>query len=150
WNTTDIPVGGNILNNFTNGTVGELSTSLVKPLPTGGVAGITFDTRYTLLSAPPAGNINPTYRPSLTFGFDQPLLQGFGVELNELLPRHPGATPLSGSSLNGLTTPSGVVATTTASNFGILVTRLRFDESRAQFEAAVNRMVLNVEVAYWN
>src|SRR5207237_7226717 len=33
---------------------------------------------------------------------------------------------------------------------GILVSRIRYDQSRAQFEASVNQMVLNVEQAYWN
>ena len=33
---------------------------------------------------------------------------------------------------------------------GILVTRLRFDQARADFERLVHQMVANVEVAYWN
>ncbi len=33
---------------------------------------------------------------------------------------------------------------------GILITRIRFDQQRAEFERNVNQMLLNVEVAYWN
>ena len=65
----------------------------LKPLPTGGVAGITFSTVYTNLTAPPAGIVNPAYRPTLQFQFEQPLLQGFGVEINELRRQHPEQHP---------------------------------------------------------
>src|SRR5207244_6585735 len=33
---------------------------------------------------------------------------------------------------------------------GILVSRIRADEQRAEFERNLNQMLLNVEVAYWN
>ena len=33
---------------------------------------------------------------------------------------------------------------------GILITRLRFDQQRAEFERNINYMLLNVEYAYWN
>ena len=109
-------------------------TSLLKPLPTGGVAGITFRTDYELsnLGSP----VNPAYRPSLQFQFEQPLLQGYGVEINELRTSHPGSilTPF---------TNAGRVE-------GILITRLRFDEQRAEFERRVNELLVNVELAYWN
>lgn len=35
-------------------------------------------------------------------------------------------------------------------NEGILVTRIRFDQQRMEFERLVANMVLNVETAYWN
>jgi outer membrane protein TolC len=109
-------------------------SSLLKPLPSGGVAGITFRTDYELsnLNSP----VNPAYRPSLQFQFEQPLLQGFGVEINELRSSHPGSilTPFANA---------GRVE-------GILITRLRFDEQRAEFERRVNELLVNVELAYWN
>ena len=91
WQRTDQPLGGNFINSFSNGDRATFSSSLLKPLPTGGVAGITFDTSYTFLSTPAAGTTNPAYRPTLQFQFEQPLLQGFGVEINQLRPRHPGS-----------------------------------------------------------
>src|SRR5262249_54748380 len=33
---------------------------------------------------------------------------------------------------------------------GILITRIRYDQQRAEFERVLNQMLLNVEVAYWN
>jgi outer membrane protein TolC len=141
WAVTDQPVGAttafaNLVQSFQNGTTANAQTSLLKPLPTGGVAGITFRTAYTDLSQPPPGITNPVYRPTLQFQFEQPLLQGFGVEINQLRSTHPGSvlTPF----------PTGGRVE------GILITRLRFDEARAEFERNVNTMLLNVEVAYWN
>jgi outer membrane protein TolC len=109
-------------------------SSLLKPLPSGGVAGITFRTDYELsnLNSP----VNPAYRPSLQFQFEQPLLQGYGVEINQLRTSHPGS----------ILTPFPNVGRFE----GILITRLRFDEQRAEFERRVNELLVNVELAYWN
>jgi outer membrane protein TolC len=109
-------------------------SSLLKPLPSGGVAGITFRTDYELsnLNSP----VNPAYRPSLQFQFEQPLLQGYGVEINQLRPSHPGS----------ILTPFPNVGRVE----GILITRLRFDEQRAEFERRMNELLVNVELAYWN
>jgi hypothetical protein len=79
WQKSDTPLGGNFLQNFTNGDNATLTTALVKPLPTGGVAGITFRNNYQFLDQPPLGILNPSYRPVVQFQFDQPLLQGYGV-----------------------------------------------------------------------
>jgi outer membrane protein TolC len=115
-------------------TVG-VGTGLIKPLPTGGVAGITFTTDYER-TQPSISAINPAYRPSLQFEFEQPLLQGFGVEINQLLDQHPSA-------------PWGSLPQVSRVE-GILITRLRLDQQRAEFERSVNYLLLNVETAYWN
>lgn len=148
WSVTDQPIGGNFLNSFNNGQASSVQSSMLKPLPTGGVAGITFRTTYTNLSAPPGGVINPAYRPFLQFQFDQPLLQGFGVEINQLRASHPGLT----QSVPGVNPPAGLLPffNTGGRVEGILVTRIRFDEQRAEFERQVHIMLTNVEVAYWN
>jgi outer membrane protein TolC len=137
WQTTDIPTGGNFVQSFQNGTNSQVQTSIIKPLPTGGVAGITFQTQHTNLSDPPdPGLINPVYRPRLQFALEQPLLQGYGVEINQLRATHPGSvvTPF----------PTGGRVE------GILIARLRFDQQRAEFERNVHVLLVNVEVAYWN
>ncbi|HEV3236084.1 MAG TPA: TolC family protein [Gemmataceae bacterium] len=142
WNTTDRPVGtaldtfqaGGVLNSITTQAATATST-IAKPLPTGGVAGITFSVPYSFTNLP--SRVNPSYTPSLQFQFEQPLLQGFGIEINELRPSHPGSL-----LINGLNSGSRVE--------GILITRIRFDQERAQFEAFVNTQLLNVETAYWN
>jgi hypothetical protein len=148
WNTTDEPAGGNFLTNFSNGTSATFNSALLKPLPTGGVAGITFRTDYTNLTTPPFGFINPQYRPSLQFQFDQPLLQGFGVEINQLRSTLPGLTP----GVPGFTGGRGLLPGFPLGGQveGILITRIRFDQERADFERNLNTLVVNVEVAYWN
>jgi outer membrane protein TolC len=138
WNKNDQAVA-NVLQNFQNGDAATLSTALVKPLPTGGTAGITFNTNYTRLSQPPSAQlINPAYRPQLQFGFEQPLLQNFGVQINQLNSAHPGSRIFTGLGAVG-----GRVE-------GVLITRLRFDQSRTELERNVNFLLLNVEFAYWN
>jgi outer membrane protein TolC len=110
------------------------SSGLFKPLPTGGVAGVTFDVNY--LNNSPPGRINPAIQPSLQFGFEQPLLQGYGVEINQLLPTHANSTLLP--------------LVTGNTGEGIIITRIRFDQQRAEFERNLNFLLLNVEAAYWN
>lgn len=112
----------------------QISTAVIKPLPTGGVGGITFNNNYQLTNTP--ARVNPSVQPTLTFSFEQPLLQGYGVEINQLRSTHPG------SVLNPFPTGGRVE--------GILIARLRFDEQRAEFERNLNFQLLNVEIAYWN
>jgi outer membrane protein TolC len=114
-----------------NVTVGS---TLEKPLPTGGTAGITFNLASQWNT--PQSVINPAVQPSVQFFFEQPLLQGFGVEINQLLPSHPGSKLMPFATGN--------------TGEGILITRLRLDEQRAEFERNVNYLLLNVEAAYWN
>jgi outer membrane protein TolC len=112
------------------------STALIKPLASGGVAGITFNLPYETTNLP--ARLNPLYQPQLQFSFEQPLLQGFGVEINQLRAAHPGSILNPG------------VLNTQPSQEGILISRLRFDQQRAEFERNINQMLLNIEVAYWN
>jgi outer membrane protein TolC len=139
WNTTDQPFTGfNFASTNTNQAI--FNTSLLKPLPTGGVAGITFSTQYQFLGSVSQFGVNqplnPSYTPRLQFQFEQPLLQGYGVEINQLRASHPG------SILTPFQTGGRVE--------GIVITRLRFDQERAEFERQVHFMLLNVEIAYWN
>src|SRR5262249_21770792 len=114
--------------------------SLLKPLPTGGIAGITFSTVYQNLTTPPTSQgfafTNPNYKPKLQFQLEQPLLQGYGVEINQLRDNHPGSilTPFSNTSRVE----------------GILITRIRLEEERLDFERQIHTMLVNVEAAYWN
>jgi outer membrane protein TolC len=143
WSTTDRPVG-TTLDNFQSQAAGgvnniglqdaTVSSQVLKPLPTGGVAGITFSTAYELSNLAP--RVNPSYRPTLQFQFEQPLLQGFGVDINQLRSAHP----------NSVLTPFQIPARTE----GILLTRIRYDEQKLEFQRNVNYMLVNVEISYWN
>jgi outer membrane protein TolC len=148
WTTTDQPIGTSLQTFQAGGVTGSAATTainqeqatfsstILKPLPTGGIAGITFSLPYTYTNLP--ARVNPAYQPQLQFQFEQPLLQGFGVEINQLRPQHPGSI-LSPQFNNPAPTTEG-----------ILITRLRFNQQRAEFERNVNQMLLNVETAYWN
>lgn len=142
WNKNDQPTL-TLQQSFSNGDSATLSSTLAKPLPTGGVAGITFSTNYLNLSNPPSNTqfvaLSTSYTPRLQFVFEQPLLQGFGVEINQLIPQLGSSFLISGLR------PSGGQGSE-----GILLTRIRFDQARSQFEVQVNNMLLNVETAYWN
>jgi hypothetical protein len=167
WNSTDQPIVSPIQNLQAGGTTSGLTaivqqqaqfqSGIYKPLTTGGVAGITFTAPYTMTNLP--SRLNPFYQPSLQFTFEQPLLQGFGTEINQLRAFHPGSI-LPISPANSLTPPPA--ATFLPYNFnnlsgvglgsppGILIARIRFNQNRAEFERNVNQMLLNVENAYWN
>ncbi|HZT82827.1 MAG TPA: TolC family protein [Gemmataceae bacterium] len=157
WNAIDQPIASALQTfqargtglNAINQTSANFQTSLLKPLPSGGVAGISFGTNYTLTNLP--ARVNPSYQPVLQFGFEQPLLQGFGVEINQIRATHPGvASILPGQSLvGGQTFPGLLTQNLSPTQEGILVTRLRFDQERAEFERQLNVLVLNVEAAYW-
>ncbi len=151
WNQQDRPIGTTLDTfqsssqqniNFINQQVTNFNSTILKPLPTGGVAGITFKTDYTLTNLP--ARFNPAYQPALQFGFEQPLLQGYGVEINQLRNSHPGSV-LNPGVLQAVLPADGIRA-----NEGILVTRTRFDQQRAEFERLIANLILNTETAYWN
>ncbi|MCI0456766.1 MAG: TolC family protein, partial [Gemmataceae bacterium] len=146
----DQPIQG--FNSFSNGYFGRFASTLFKELPAGGLAAATFGTQYQNLSRPPINFplLNPAYTPSLQFTFEQPLWQNFGTDINQLLTRgqqlggelsraHPEATQF----LQGR-------AGSTNTGASIMLSRIRFDQSRTELERAVNFTLVNVEVAYWN
>ena len=135
--TDDAPI--NALTNFQNGDSYNLTSALVKALPTGGIAAITASMDYLLAQNNNGFFINPSYRPRLRFTFEQPLLQSYGVEINQLLINHPGSQQIARFRAAG----GGRVE-------GILVTRVRYEQAKEEFERNLNHMLLNVEAAYWN
>ncbi len=151
WTTTDQPIGTTIQTiqaglssavSAINQEQATFSSAVFKPLPTGGVAGITFNVPYTYTNLP--ARLNPAYQPQLLFTFEQPLLQGYGVEINQLRAAHPGSILSPTTFQQSLFNPLGPTPE------GILITRIRFNQQRAEFERNVNQMLLNVETAYWN
>lgn len=143
WNKVDQPTL-TLQQSFSNGDTAAFTSTLAKPLPAGGVAGITFSTNYLSLAQPPNNPqfvaLTTSYTPRVQFLFEQPLLQGFGVEINQLNGLHPGSLV----SIPGLRASGG------QGTEGILIARIRQDQQRAEFDRQVNTMLLNVETAYWN
>ena len=113
------------------------NTSLLKPLPTGGVAGVTFSTDYAFQAGLPSDQfVNPGYRPMVGIIFEQPLLRGAGVPINQILDTHPG----------GYRNP---FATSNRAP-GIMLARIGQVKSQLEFERRIHDLVFKVEEAYWN
>lgn len=141
WNKVDEP--RNVLFGFRGIDAADedranFQTQLVKPLPTGGVAGITYRTSYNFSNINERfGRFNPEYIPVLEFTFEQPLLQSAGVGINRLLPDHPGSllTPYNrGRSIAR----------------GIVLARIDYENSRTEFERRLHELLFTVEEAYWD
>jgi outer membrane protein TolC len=151
WQKVDQPVAAQFLSFQQQRDGASFSSRIDKPLPSGGLAGITFNVDYSKFASLPqnqqSGFVNPNYTPRLTFSFQQPLLRQYGVEINQINDFHPGRG--DGSDFNF---PVG--ASPFASNLpgqaSILVTRIRADQSRSELERNVNFMLVNIETAYWN
>ncbi len=141
WQKVDQPVAAQFIAFQQQRDAASFNTTLAKPLPTGGVAGITFSVDYSKFAisrTPFGGFVNPNYVPRLLFSFEQPLMRLFGVEINQLAPNHPGSLLLN-------VPPSGGAGTE-----GILISRIRLDQQKADFDVKINYLLLNVEAAYWN
>jgi outer membrane protein TolC len=139
WNRVDEPrglqsalVGQNVLAR----EQAQFVTQLLKPLPTGGLAGITFSTDYDYSNLNPRFGIpNPSYTPNIQFVFEQPLLQNFGVFINQILERHPGG-------IRNQIPIGGRVP-------GILLTRIGADQVQLEYENRIHNLLFVVEQAYW-
>ncbi len=158
WNTIDQLQQG--LASFSNGQTVQYQMGFLKPLPTGGFGSVMMQVGYQNLATPPTGaftTVNPQYTPRVVVGFEQPLWKDWGVEINQLLSRVSGPTgqsfnPNSSSlALGAFSNRQGLLSSFVDRNTeGILISRLRFDQQRAEFERNVNILIMNTEVAYWN
>jgi outer membrane protein TolC len=140
WQKVDTPTAAQFLSFQNSRDVANLTSTLEKPLPTGGTAAITLSTDYSKFNnvTGQPGFVNPNYIPQMQFTFEQPLLKLFGVEANQLATAHPGSTVLNPQTSGGNGTE------------GILISRIRVDQQKAQFDIRVNYMLASVETAYWN
>jgi outer membrane protein TolC len=115
----------------------SFQTQLIKPLPTGGVAGITYRTSYNFSNINERfGRFNPEYIPVAELTFEQPLFQSAGVGINRLLTDHPGSllTPFNRGR---------------AIARGIVLTRIDYDNAQTEFERRLHELLFTVEEAYW-
>jgi outer membrane protein TolC len=140
--------------NNTGGQTGRYEASIIKAFASGAVANLSFLTDYRNLNSngsnpvPANGLLNPQYTARFSIGFEQPLWRDFGVAINQILPLFPSPSGLSLLSQND-TLAFGSHQNKTGTD-GILIARLKFDQSRAHFENNVNTLLANVEIAYWN
>ena len=148
WQKVDQPVAAQFLSFQQQRDGASFNTALVKPLPTGGFTQVSFGVDYSKFAqgSTQTGFVNPNYTPRVQFSFEQPLLQLFGVEVNQIagLNTAPRGLFIQGA---GPTVGSSVVQ---SGGEGILISRIRSDQSRSQFESQVNYQLANVEAAYWN
>src|ERR1043165_5318572 len=89
----------------------------------------------------------------MSFGIEQPLLKDFGVFINQLVPRLTTPTGLAADSIisQGIGQRQAAGSTFVDRNVeGILISRLRFDQARAEFERNIHILLTSAEVAYWN
>ena len=167
WTNTDSLAGvqnplGSINTGFQPGQGAQFDSSIVKAFADGSVANMTFLMNYRDLNSnafagnpAAAGPLNPQYTPRVSFGYELPLWRDAGTEINSLLSKVPG---LTGNSFNGNSSAAtgfnkqqgNLLSLAGTPVEGTLISRLRFDQSRAEFERNVHILVLNTEIAYWN
>jgi outer membrane protein TolC len=140
-----------IFNNLSEVNTAEFRTELLKPLPTGGLAGITFRTDY--FAVPPNVTVGlpfnqppftfatpfvftPAYRPAVDLTFEQPLLRGAGVWINQIRDTLPSSVRYPGL-------PTGQAP-------GILLARITENEVKLEFERRIHELLFRVEEAYWD
>lgn len=141
WQKLDQPVAAQFVSFQNQQDAANFSSTIAKPLPTGGVAGITTSMSYSKFSNVPTNLgqfVNPNYTPRVQFVFEQPLWQQFGILTNQIANSHPGSTLIPGLRSTGQGTE------------GILIARIRYDQQRAEFDRIINQLLLNVESAYWD
>lgn len=148
WSATDNIQQG--LASFQNGDNASFTSALVKGLASGGVASVSYTNNYRALAQVPANAISPLYESRLDFGFEQPLWRDYGTEINQVLARFPSFNGTSAASAaasyNARQNSGNVLGVGTE---GILISRIRIEQQRAEFERRIHNLLINVEVGYW-
>ncbi len=130
-----------LFNNVGTFDTAQFRSEILKPLPTGGVAGITFRTDFVSQDLPvsvPFVGTNAVYRPAVDLTFEQPLLRGGGVT------HQPATNDTLPTALRSPVPTGGRVP-------GIMLTRIAHDEAKLEFERAIHQAFLfAVEGAYWD
>jgi outer membrane protein TolC len=130
----------------------QAALALVKAMPTGGVIASSISSNYRYLPNAASQQVPAQlYEQRLTIGIEQPLLRNFGVELNQILTAFPvfGGTGANAAAQVDYNNRSQAANNLGLANEGILISRIRIDQQRAEFERRVQNLLLNVEVAYW-
>jgi outer membrane protein TolC len=105
----------------------QFQTGLQKTTALGGQLSVSNSTAYDLQRNDPTRQFPSDWQTSFQMEIRQPLLQGAGVEFNQIA--GPGAIP--------------------GFNQGVLLARVNTDIALTSFEGSVRNMVADVESAYW-
>lgn len=136
---------GNLFPSILAQELGNFSTGISKTAATGTQFGIRNNTIYTgnnipsTFPGPPPGQgatqqFQSAWQTNLEASFSQPLLQGAGVQYNRI------AGPLSFDQYaGGIRNPID----------GVIIGRIRTDQTLNDFEGGVRNLVRDVEDAYW-
>ena len=162
WTNTDSLAGVPNLPGYLGSVPGQTAnfqSSIIKAFSSGGVANVSFITDYRNVNNAASNPLafapqNPEWAARIAFGFEQPLWRDFGSDINSLLQRFPAIT---GSSIGSIIAQTAYNAEQGNRSSiaglpveGTLISRLRQDQTKAEFERNVQILVLNTEVAYWN
>ena len=122
---------------------GTFTTGISKTSADGTRFAVRNNTNYTANNIPslfPGNNANPSqlfasvWQTNLEATFSQPLLQGGGAQYNRI------AGPISFDQYSaGLSNPID----------GVMIARIRTDQTLVDFEAGVRDLVQDVELNYW-
>ncbi len=118
---------------------GSFRSEFLKPLPTGGVAGVgvRFDGIRSKLTSG-STLMNPAYLPGVDVSFEQPLWQGAGVFLNQIRDTFPTSVK---QPIPSRVAPQGTP--------GILLARINHQMAQYELERRLQELVLVVNQAYW-
>jgi outer membrane protein TolC len=105
----------------------QFQTGLTKIAANGAQLSFSSSTAYDMQRNDPTRQFPSDWQTSFKMEIRQPLLQGYGVEFNQIA--GPGAIP--------------------GFNQGVLLARVNTDIALTSFEGAVRNMVGDVESAYW-
>ncbi len=138
-NRTNSDVVGGFSLAFPKQDLGNFSTGIRKTNATGGTMQIRNNTIYDGNNTPSGPGAFQAYQSAWTTNmeasFNQPLLQGAGVQYNRI------AGPQSFDQYSaGLGNPID----------GVMIARIRNDQTLADFEGGVRDLVQDVELNYWD
>ena len=136
----------------TNGHHATFSTSIVKALPSGGVVNTSLQAQYTLVTTPPAASSIPITRRGSRSVTNNPccVISALNQRTLATASRRSPASRCPPGLDRLQQTASRPTSVAGQPLEGILITRLRFDQQRAEFERQMHNLLLNVEVSYWN
>jgi outer membrane protein TolC len=113
--------------------LGRFTAGLSKANATGGVSGVRLNTTYDSNNSPTRALISD-WNTNIEATINQPLLQGFGVEYGRIV----GPVSFNQAQSGFLPTFDGVV-----------IARIRTDQTLADFEGGVRDLVKGIEESYW-